>query len=586
MPACWSYQRTSTAKQAAADRSGMDRQEAALRQWLADHPDYQLADALIDAGVSAGKGRNRTKGALSTFIQGGRDGTIPPGSCLVVESWSRFSREVATASLKTLLNDVWGQGLAISFCTDGVVLTSELIDREDHRLHALLGAMGQARREWEERSRRSKGAISKRNQQQDSGMVTPGRIPWWLMRQPDGSIALDPVGAATVRRLVELATDGIGQHLLARQMQEERRPTPRGGVLWTGRMVRHCLQHASLSGALQRRDRVIHGYYPPVITPAQHEALRRVQAAMSATHGGSGTKVYGRNLFQGVAVCSECGGGLMWTRPNPRSRAGHPGFIRCKNASYAKKDERRELICASKRSIDPTVWEAHALTRLQRAVWEELLRNPADDERLAGLRQRQAELQTAVAQAEDRLQTLEERAESLWADGGDAELVNTATRAVSKARERAAALQGELGEASRELAVLAALPRAADAAAELTAEIAAFMRGVADGSADRVKFNRWLCSRRPAIRFELDIAGRRAGLRVGDGDVDWQPVLAELDLAALRRGMTESTNITFDADQETLEMLNRLPRTEEGLADLGVALRDALGSDGEALAQG
>ena len=119
MPLAWSYQRTSTTKQAGADKSGMDRQEQALTDWLASHPDYQLAEALVDAGVSGGKGRNRTKGALARFIAGGRDKTIPPGSVLVVESLSRFSREVATSTLRTLLNDVWGQGLGIAFCAYG-----------------------------------------------------------------------------------------------------------------------------------------------------------------------------------------------------------------------------------------------------------------------------------------------------------------------------------------------------------------------------------------------------------------------------------------------------------------------------------
>jgi DNA invertase Pin-like site-specific DNA recombinase len=99
VPLAFSYCRTSTARQARAERSGIERQEEALARWLADHPGYALQEALVDAGVSAGRGKNRTTGALARFINGGRTGAIPPGSCLVVESMSRFTRRADSKSV-------------------------------------------------------------------------------------------------------------------------------------------------------------------------------------------------------------------------------------------------------------------------------------------------------------------------------------------------------------------------------------------------------------------------------------------------------------------------------------------------------
>lgn len=106
IPLAWSYARTSTDRQAQDDRSGMDRQEQALAQWLWDHPLYQVAKALVDAGVSAGRGRNRTRGVLSPFLESARMSIVPAGSYLVVESMSRFSRESATRTLRTLIPPV------------------------------------------------------------------------------------------------------------------------------------------------------------------------------------------------------------------------------------------------------------------------------------------------------------------------------------------------------------------------------------------------------------------------------------------------------------------------------------------------
>ena len=64
MPLDWSYSRVSRDAQAGSDRSGLERQEQALQHWLADHPDYELAESLVDPGVSAGKGKQSTTGAL------------------------------------------------------------------------------------------------------------------------------------------------------------------------------------------------------------------------------------------------------------------------------------------------------------------------------------------------------------------------------------------------------------------------------------------------------------------------------------------------------------------------------------------
>jgi hypothetical protein len=79
---------------------------------------------------------------------------------------------------------------------------------------------------------------------------------------------------------------------------------------------------------------------------------------------------------------------------------------------------------------------------------------------------------------------------------------------------------------------------------------------------------------------------RRLGLQVGTGGIRWQPILPELDAAALAHGWAGSTDLNVEVDAETLELVSRLPKTAEGLADLTPALSHVLGGEAEGLEQG
>ena len=64
MALVYSCRRVSSGGQAQGDKSGLQRQEQALKNWMRRHPDFRLAEELLDPGISAYTGRNRTQGAL------------------------------------------------------------------------------------------------------------------------------------------------------------------------------------------------------------------------------------------------------------------------------------------------------------------------------------------------------------------------------------------------------------------------------------------------------------------------------------------------------------------------------------------
>ena len=106
MALAYSYRRVSSGGQAQGDKSGLQRQEEALKDWMRRHPDFRLAEELLDPGVSAYTGRNRTQGALGRFLEAARSGSIPKGSVLVVEDHRRFSRQEPLDALESLIRDM------------------------------------------------------------------------------------------------------------------------------------------------------------------------------------------------------------------------------------------------------------------------------------------------------------------------------------------------------------------------------------------------------------------------------------------------------------------------------------------------
>ena len=152
MPLVWSYQRTSTSRQAKEEKSGLDRQEQALQAWLAEHSDWQLAEQLIDAGVSAGSGRHRKRGALGKFIAAAEAGHIPKGSALLIESVSRFTREASTDALMSLLGDVLQPGYAIAFTgfDSGRLITATRWNKEPGLKYGLIAALDEQAKGGEE----------------------------------------------------------------------------------------------------------------------------------------------------------------------------------------------------------------------------------------------------------------------------------------------------------------------------------------------------------------------------------------------------------------------------------------------------
>ena len=116
-PKAYSYIRFSTAEQSKGD--SLNRQTVMAQQWAEAHNvrlDTELD--LTDKGISAYLGANAETGALGVFLAAVRDGTIPRGSWLLVESLDRISRQVVRKAARTI-EDIVDAGITLVDLSDG-----------------------------------------------------------------------------------------------------------------------------------------------------------------------------------------------------------------------------------------------------------------------------------------------------------------------------------------------------------------------------------------------------------------------------------------------------------------------------------
>jgi hypothetical protein len=543
----------------------MERQQEALAAWLRDHPEYELQEALVDAGVSGGTGKHRTTGALGRFIAAGKAGKIPQGSCLVIESVSRFSREASTDALMSLLGDVLQPGFAVAFTgyASGKIISAEVWNQEPGLKYGLIAALDSARVEWEERSARSKGGARKRERLQEEGEKVAAATPWWIQRDPEtrklrrdatGRFLIDPVAQTTINRAMELAIGGMGTTLIARTLNEERRPLPqtsgrrnqysdKAGDVWTHGRVSYLLRHPALLGDLVRRDgRTIPGFYPPVITVQAWHQLRESVGARDKLRGslrGGGQKMH--NVFMGISRCADCGGPMSFHASGERARIDHPGYLACREAN-----RRESPNCGNSGYLNYADAEAHLLTRLAAPIWQELLGNPEQDQEIDELQRAVDALAHEQRSLEARLATAEERLQELWLAAASDLKQEMAEKAVAGLRQQLAAVKANHGKQATELQLLLAKPSGTEAAAEMQRQVMEFWQRLRAGDmepTERRLFNRWLRCRQPSVEFRFHPAGPdgqpQIELVVGGESVNAMPLAPAARGRALQLGLAD-----------------------------------------------
>ena len=226
-----SYQRVSTNAQGEEDRSGFSRQDEALAGWCRINPEYEVR--VIKEMISGKK--NVKSGLLGQFLKDAQKGKVPPGTVLVVETWSRLSRGDMADCMQLML-DIFNAGLGVSFCDWGSQILRSF-DETGGTVFQIVGAAQRSHGEWLEKQARTVGARQwRRNEiaQNASGGKSaifgnfrfkprsecpekPG-YPRWLDVAPNGDWILLEKEVAWVQLAFRLARD-MGAGRIARELR-------------------------------------------------------------------------------------------------------------------------------------------------------------------------------------------------------------------------------------------------------------------------------------------------------------------------------------------------------------------------------
>ncbi|WP_426612433.1 recombinase family protein [Bradyrhizobium sp. McL0616] len=323
----YSYVRFSTPEQAKGH--SLQRQTDAARAWAAAN-EVVLDDELTfqDRGVSGFTGANVETGALGTFLERVKDGTIPRGSWLLVENLDRISRQAARKAVRTI-EDIVEAGVTVVDMSDGGrEYSAETLDRDPMLFLMMVVRFIRSNEESVTKSARVASAHAQRRQKfaSQEKLTKPYtlKLPAWI-RWSSEQLNYELIEDRS-KRLVwmfELAAEGEGAESIAKQLNDAGVDTWGAGgwkaAYWHKSYIRKLLTNKAAIGifvphrvtrsggkVVRTELDAIAGRFPAAASRELFDAVND-RLATSAPKGRNAAAPV-RNIFSGVMHCECCGG--------------------------------------------------------------------------------------------------------------------------------------------------------------------------------------------------------------------------------------------------------------------------------------
>lgn len=207
------YQRFSSERQ--IGNSSLDRQTNSQKDWLKQNPDVTVIDSFVDEAMSGWSGKHLEDGSLGQLIKAIEDGIIQPGTLILVEHFSRLTRQ-NIENAEELVRKIWKAGITLVTVRDNQLYPPEAANNMTLRIR-LIVEMEQACRESDWRSEKVKASYERRERlAREEGKVPKMRKPFWL--NPDGT--LNHLHEA-VKDMFNLYKDGKGQQRIVVALREK-----------------------------------------------------------------------------------------------------------------------------------------------------------------------------------------------------------------------------------------------------------------------------------------------------------------------------------------------------------------------------
>jgi DNA invertase Pin-like site-specific DNA recombinase len=324
MPTAYSYLRFSTPEQMKGD--SFRRQKEAAETYATEHG-LELDNNLTfrDLGVSAYRGANSETGSLGVFLKAVREGIVPPGSYLLVESLDRISRQYARKAQR-VLEDIVDEGVTVVTLCDGRVYDSETLNRDPLTLLASLIIFIRANEESSLKSARVRAAFDRKRNSlfDDDSPKEPftRRLPSWILwDEHTRQFVVDAERAEVVKTIFDWADQGLGQHAIAQRLNQSGVQTFGKSERWHRSYIKKLLSNPAVIGTFvphikeedgSKMRRVPQqpktGYWPPVVDMELFERVAARCAASAPKGRNAGAPI--RSIVAGLGRCATCGSAM------------------------------------------------------------------------------------------------------------------------------------------------------------------------------------------------------------------------------------------------------------------------------------
>jgi DNA invertase Pin-like site-specific DNA recombinase len=319
----YSYARFSTKQQALGDSERRQQENAQL--WAREHG-CQIT-YILDPGISARRGKNRTVGQFGAFIAKLRSGELGATPTLLVENFDRISREDITDALPQFLE-------LIKLGATIVTLHNRMVYRHPIDLTEAMLALVEmkAASAYSANLSRRIGASWERarREAQKGACIHRSTTPGWL-RLGEKGIEVIPERAALAKTIFQRYMEGEGTQKIANWLNQRGIPAwPHKGqkaVGWHANGVKLLLRNRALLGEFQMHRESpegaripvgapILGYFPAVMEPAMFFAAQELHRSFARR--GKPVRDYW-NLVAGLAW-SGVDGSPMWGQKHSPGR--------------------------------------------------------------------------------------------------------------------------------------------------------------------------------------------------------------------------------------------------------------------------
>ena len=338
----------------------------------------RLADAkFYDLGVSGFTGANRRDGMLGKLIEEIESGAIPKGSYLIVESLDRLSRDKVLSQFG-LFSKILEDGIVIVTLFDGRVYSKESVQNSPMELMLALVTMMRANDESETKSKRGRASWENKRKKAAAGLAITAVVPHWLKKEGEKLVVRED-RAKIVRDIFEWTISGLGRRSIAKKLNGASIPVwgqkRNKSGLWGDSYIIKILKNPAVLGEFQpmlkqggkriASDMPLSNYYPRVISD---DVFYLAQAKLEARQGKGGRNApKASNLFQTLARCACCGGGMRYTK-----KAENEEYLQCTASAL------NSPACQAPR-VNYLALERFFVASLTGSQWSQMLSKPQED---------------------------------------------------------------------------------------------------------------------------------------------------------------------------------------------------------------